>query len=178
MPLLQALYSLPAQLALGHLSLTVSMACRSRDQQFAPHKRPSQQVNTWKSFTLHKVGLCTLCVLFSPHQSHRWRRPPWTEFRARCTRGAGQLCRWSVWTCAGGEARTCTGWWSSSWARGLCWQAGGAGPGMHPHCCEEETLYVWSHRGNTLRKTAFWLSELGTTGISCSAEQPQTVQNK
>lgn len=42
------------------------MACRSRDQHFVPHKRPSQQVNTWKSFTLHKVGLRTLCVLIPP----------------------------------------------------------------------------------------------------------------
>lgn len=66
MPLLRTLYRLPARLAPGHRSLTVLMACRNRDQHFVPHKRPSQQVNTWKSFTLHKVGLHRLCVLIIP----------------------------------------------------------------------------------------------------------------
>lgn len=86
------------------------------------------------------------------HQSHRWQRLPWTEFHAHCTRGGGRRCRWSAWMCAGGEAQICTGLWSSFWATDLCWQAGGAGPEIHPHCCWEEAWHMWPRRVNKWEK--------------------------
>lgn len=66
--------------------------------------------------------------------AHRWRRPPWTGCRARCTRAAALPCRWCACWCAAGAARTCTGWWCASGASARRPQAGEACP-RTPRCC-------------------------------------------
>lgn len=73
--------------------------------------------------------------------AHRWRRPPWTACRARCTRAAARLCRWCACWCAAGAAQTCTGWWCASGASARCPRLGGACP-RTPHCCRREGVHA------------------------------------
>lgn len=67
--------------------------------------------------------------------AHRWRRPPWTARRARCTRAAAPPCRWCACWCAAGAAPTCTGWWCASGACGRPPGAGAACPGPRRWRC-------------------------------------------
>lgn len=69
--------------------------------------------------------------------AHRWRRPPWTARRARCTRAAAPPCRWCACWCAAAAAPTCTGWWCASGARARPPRAGAGCPGPPRCCCGE-----------------------------------------